>query len=148
MLEVWIDGACEPINPRGTASYGLVVKHNNKLLHSEGEIIGGGEGYSNNVAEYSGLIAFFNWYKENTYGYEASIHSDSKLLIYQMNALWQIRGGLYVPYYLEATKLETELINSGKLKDIKYHWIPREENWEADNLSKQALIAIGIKPRH
>lgn len=25
-LIIWIDGACEPVNPGGTATYGLLVK--------------------------------------------------------------------------------------------------------------------------
>ena len=33
-LETWIDGACEPINPGGTATYGVVLK-NNMILSLE-----------------------------------------------------------------------------------------------------------------
>lgn len=57
-LEVFIDGCCEPVNPGGTAAYGVVVKCEGKVLFSEGKIVGSGNGISNNVAEYSGLLAF------------------------------------------------------------------------------------------
>ncbi|MBA7550007.1 hypothetical protein ES705_42512 [subsurface metagenome] len=36
ILEAWIDGACEPFNPGGTASYGMVVKRKFTLLSSGG----------------------------------------------------------------------------------------------------------------
>jgi len=155
MLEVWIDGACEPINPKGTASYGLVIKHNGIVLFREGKVIGKGEGYSNNVAEYSGLIAFLKWCENNGYlthedfeaqEYEkALIQSDSQLLINQMTHMWQVNKGMYVPYWNQASELISHLGIENKLF---YRWIPREQNQEADDLSKQALIAVGIKPRH
>jgi len=153
MLEVWIDGACEPVNPKGTASYGLVIKQNGNLLYSESKIVGKGEGYSNNVAEYSGLIAFLKWLLTTgklsslailDYDY-ATIRSDSLMLINQMSGAWRVKQGMYVPYYHQAI----DFINThGLYHHLTFKWIPREENWEADNLSKQALIAIGIKPKH
>jgi len=153
MLEVWIDGACEPINPKGTASYGLVIKRNGQMLHKESKIVGKGEGYSNNVAEYSGLIAFLRWLLTTgkfsslailDYDY-ATIYSDSLMLINQMSGSWQVKQGMYIPYYQQAI----DLINThGLYHHLKFKWIPREQNQEADGLSKQALIAMGIRPRH
>lgn len=144
MLEVWIDGACEPVNPRGTASYGVVIQTSGARIHMQ-SIVGSGDGMSNNVGEYSGLIAFLEWYLANADGQLTTVMSDSKMLIYQMKGWWAIRGGLYVPYYNKAQ----ELMGKVKFREvIGFEWIPREQNWEADNLSKQALIAIGIKPRH
>ena len=41
-LEVWIDGACEPINPGGTASYGVVIKNDEVTVFADSAIVGSG----------------------------------------------------------------------------------------------------------
>lgn len=87
-LNVWIDGACEPVNPGGTASYGLVVKVGDKTVHTESGILGSGKLMSNNVAEYCALIMFLKWNKDNK---PAIIHSDSLMLVNQMEGLFQVR---------------------------------------------------------
>ncbi len=153
MIDVWIDGACEPINPGGTVSYGLVVKQDGSTLFSESKIIGKGIGYSNNVAEYSGLLAFLKWLLTTgklsslailEYDY-ATIHSDSQLLIKQMAGEWRVRQGIYIPYYQQAI----DFINThGLHQHLSFKWVPREQNQEADFLSKQALIKVGIIPKH
>jgi ribonuclease HI len=159
MLRVWIDGACEPVNPGGTASYGLVVRFHqtNELLFRESKVVGSGQGMSNNVAEYAGLIAFLDWLEAldknwiPAISYEpdnpsAFVFSDSQLLVNQMNGKWKVNKGLYIPYY---NKVMTKIRSSPTLLvRLAFRWIPREANQEADDLSKQALLAIGIKCRH
>ena len=50
----WFDGACEPVNPRGTASFGVVIKDNaGTVLVKEHGIAGKGSVMSNKLAEYS-----------------------------------------------------------------------------------------------
>jgi ribonuclease HI len=143
MLDVFIDGACEPVNPKGTASYGLVVKSDGIVIVSEGKIVGSGEGFSNNVAEYQALLAFLTWYTDTKQTDTAIVHGDSKLVICQMSGQWRINGGMYYPTYQKCVKLFQPIAHS-----IRFQWIPREQNQEADNLSKQCLIAIGIISRH
>lgn len=143
MLEIWIDGACEPINPGGTASYGLVVKRNSHYIFRKAGVVGSGKEMSNNVGEYSGLIAFLEWYLKNGNNEEATIHSDSQMLVYQMIGLWEARRGLYIPYRIQAWNL----IEYHHLwNKFKFKWIPREGNWEADRLARDALAAQGITP--
>ena len=143
-LKIWIDGACEPINPGGTASYGVVVKHQGKVLFSECKVIGEGPAMSNNVAEYSGLIAFLEWYIPLKAGFNTKrrpvIYSDSRLLINQMDGEWRALRGLYLPYYKKAKNL----IRQNNL-DLSFWWVPREQNEEADALSKESLIKAGIQ---
>jgi len=58
----WFDGACEPINPGGTATSGAIVKDNEgTVLLAEGRLVGKGEGMSNNVAEYAAIIRVFEY---------------------------------------------------------------------------------------
>lgn len=143
-LKVWIDGACEPVNPGGTASYGVVVKHQGKVLFSECKVIGEGLAMSNNVAEYSGLIAFLEWYIPLEAGFNTKrrpvIYSDCRLLINQMDGEWRALRGLYLPYYKKARNL----ILQNNL-DLSFWWVPREQNEEADALSKEALVKAGIQ---
>lgn len=146
-LRVWIDGACEPVNPGGTASYGLVVKHDKEILFENGTIVGSGPAMSNNVAEYSGLIAFLEWYLQtrDSLAYrqlkrKPAIYSDSRLLIYQMTGKWRVKQGLYVPYYKRAVTLIQE-----KGLDLGFWQVPREQNEEADRWSKKALLDAGVK---
>jgi len=135
MLKVWIDGACEPVNPNGTASYGIVIKQEDKLLFSDSRIVGKGEGMSNNVAEYAGLLCFLGWYIANGNNEEAVVHSDSQLVVNQMNGNWKAKQGMYYMYYQTAKKTLQSLPNHR----ITFKWIPREENTIADNLSKYAV---------
>ncbi len=135
-LIAFIDGACEPVNPGGTASYGVVVKSDGITIFTDSAIVGSGPGMSNNVAEYSGLIAFLEWYIEHADNSKATVHSDSSLLINQMTGYWRARRGLYLSYYKRAW----EIIRQNNLRDrIGYRWIPREQNQEADKLSKDAI---------
>ena len=136
MLEVWIDGACEPINPGGIASYGLVVKKETSYLYKESKIEGSGKDYSNNVSEYCALLAFINWYSKNIKDNEiATIYSDSQLVVNQMSGRWKIKEGLYKPFAVIA---KTEINKKGYR--FMFKWIPREKNTEADKLSKEAII--------
>lgn len=148
-LRIWIDGACEPVNPGGTASYGVVVKHGEEVLFVKGGIVGEGRKMSNNVGEYSGLIAFLEWYLETQASLASRdlkrrpvIYSDSKMLIYQMTGEWRAKGGLYIPFYDRAQTL----IRENNL-DLSFWKVPRSENEEADRLSKEALLDVGVKLR-
>jgi ribonuclease HI len=55
----YFDGACEPINPGGTASYGALILQAGEPIWMSSEIFRpeNGNQTSNNLAEYSGLIA-------------------------------------------------------------------------------------------
>lgn len=143
MLVIYVDGACEPCNPNGVASWGFLIYERNDKdriigpIHRDHGIVGEGEGMSNNVAEYSALIAALEYLLE--YGEEIPrkekilVRSDSQLLIQQMQGNWRVREGLYVKYYYEADKLR----NKFKM-NMQFEWIPREANEEADRLSRRA----------
>jgi ribonuclease HI len=141
MLEVFIDGACEPVNPKGTASYGLVIKKDGVNILKGYHVIGSGEGMSNNVAEYGALLAFLKWCKStNCTEKDITVKGDSQLVIRQMSGDWNVNGGLYYQYYQQCVDLAQNLN-----LNIQYEWIPREQNQEADELSKIALRKSGVK---
>ncbi|MEM0117687.1 MAG: ribonuclease HI [Conexivisphaerales archaeon] len=131
-ITVYIDGLTEPINPGGVTTCAFVVYQDGKKIHEEKKFVGKGKGYSNNVAEYSALHAALHWLLEKGIRKNVEIRSDSRLLVNQMKGEWKVKGGLYVETYKRARTL------ADKFEDITFRWIPREQNQEADKLSRIA----------
>ncbi|MEM2058914.1 MAG: ribonuclease HI family protein [Thermoproteota archaeon] len=130
LVKVYVDGLAEPTNP-GVGAYGYVIYRDEVKVKEKCGVLG--EHISNNYAEYSALVEALKellqrgWKDDNVV-----VYSDSKLLVNQMTDLWSCRGGLYVERYLEAKRL------AKNFKNIKFKWIPREENSEADSLTRRA----------
>ncbi len=65
MIICFIDGCCEPCNPGGIASYGVVVLRDGLLIHEASRLFmpipGKEKETSNNVAEYSALRYLLKW---------------------------------------------------------------------------------------
>jgi len=138
----YFDGACEPINPGGTASYGAVIYEDDEKVWECSEIYGTGKLMSNNVAEYAALIAVLEWFIEHDLcALEIIVRGDSKLVIEQMFGSWKIKSGLYTELAHKARELLT------KFAKIQGEWIPRDRNEVADRLSKEALKRAGVKLR-
>jgi ribonuclease HI len=136
MIEVWTDGLCEPINPGGTGCAGYVIKKNGKVVEQGSESLGASKDMTNNVAEYSALIRSLQVIKRLGLDKEKILlRSDSKLLVSQMKGKWKVRGTRIVPLHSKAAELTKGL-------DIVFHWIPREENEEADRLCRVAYESI------
>jgi len=117
-------------NP-GPAGYGAVVRDadTGELL---AEVSGGLGNATNNVAEYSGLIAGLSAaLKEGAEYAEARL--DSKLVVEQMSGRWQVKQPHLRPLASEAAGLARQL------GDIKYTWVPRARNAHADRLANEAM---------
>jgi ribonuclease HI len=139
---IFCDGACEPVNPGGTATYGYVIKFPGRQEPIEGSgIVGRGTGMSNNVAEYQGFYAAVSHLLEtpDVSGRDVRIMSDSKMMINQLNENWKVKRGLYMPYYAKAARVLRVL--RVKVQSVTLEWIPRERNAEADALSKRSFIS-------
>ena len=149
----YFDGCCEPVNPGGTASFGVVILKGKKRIYECSKIFfpqkGKEKETSNNVAEYSGFTEILNYLIENKLTKENIIvYGDSKLVLCQMfgdeerdGMIWKMKGGYYLPFAIKAKELLK------KFKNIQGHWIPREENSLADELSKAELLKAGIRFR-
>lgn len=142
-ITAYFDGACEPVNPGGTASYGAVIYNDGTKVWECSEI------YkpeipletSNNIAEYLGIIAVLHEFIDFSYrNQETYIFGDSKLVVEQMNGRWEIRNGLYVPFARKALSYMHQFTIKPNIS-----WIPREQNTIADELSKARLLKAGIK---
>lgn len=129
-----IDGACEPVNPGGIASYGFVIKEKKETLHEGKGVIGEGEGMTNNVAEYTAAIEAIKWIKKNLSPQKTKLIGDSQLLIRQLKGEYGVKSNRIKPLYKKLKRLLEEL-NS----EVLFEWVPREENKEADKLSKIAI---------
>jgi ribonuclease HI len=132
VFDVWFDGACGPVNPGGTAAFGYAVYENGNKIGEGCGVIGVGAGMSNNVAEYSGVIEAAKYIRTIAPGSIVRFHGDSNLVVQQLSGKWKAKQGMYMPYFLEARKLCANLRAS-------FHWIPREQNGEADALSKKPI---------
>jgi ribonuclease HI len=131
----WFDGACEPVNPGGTASFGVVIKgEDGTVLFRDHGVVGKGKAMSNNVAEYAGVLRILKYLSSRPPG-RVTIHGDSNLVINQLNGLWRINKGLCLSIATETKALLADLHGLGW--QISFCWIPREQNDECDALSKK-----------
>jgi broad specificity phosphatase PhoE/ribonuclease HI len=116
-------------NP-GPAAYGAVLRNaeTGEVIAEDGEALGVA---SNNVAEYSGLIAGLKLAAEFAPEAEIEVRMDSKLVVEQMSGNWKIKHPDMRPLALEANRLAPP--------GTTYTWVPREENKHADRLANEAL---------
>ena len=132
MIEVWIDGLCEPVNPGGTACIGYIIKKEGKVLAKTSQVVGRGKGMTNNVAEYTALIQALEKIQQlGLARQEILVRSDSKLVVNQMNGNWEVKAPLILPLNRKAKTMTTTM-------NIKFNWVPREQNTEADALCRTA----------
>lgn len=135
MIIVYYDGACEPRNPGGHGGFGCVIKENEQILYSFSGYYPASPNMSNNVAEYLGLTQALQWLLvNNRLKEEITFFGDNMMTVMQMDGKWRAKKGLYIPFYKRALAVRKNF------KKLHFEWIPREENGEADELSKGELI--------
>jgi len=115
-------------NP-GPAGYGAVVTESGKIIAELFDVIGVA---TNNVAEYSGLLAGLSHI--NTLDAQATVEvaMDSKLVVEQMSGRWQIK-------HADMRDLAKQCRDAHPASLVTYSWIPRDENSHADRLANKAL---------
>ncbi|MEM1508429.1 MAG: ribonuclease HI [Thermofilaceae archaeon] len=137
---VYFDGLCEPVNPGGIATYGFTIYRGDSLMHSEGGFVGAGylgDDVTNNVAEYMALIKALEWLLENGYSdEELVVRGDSQLTISQLKGEYSVHSQRIAPLYHRTVTL----IN--RFRNVRFEWVPRSGNKEADSLSRQAYFAF------
>jgi ribonuclease HI len=136
-FSIYIDGAARG-NP-GDAGIGIVIKDGKEQKIRElYKYIGEA---SNNIAEYTALI----------YGLQEAlilrlkdvvVHSDSELLVKQLNREYRVNNSNLKPYYEQFLHLRTGFDR------LEVKQIAREENRETDKLANRAIdarIDTGLK---
>jgi ribonuclease H / adenosylcobalamin/alpha-ribazole phosphatase len=90
---------------------------------------------TNNVAEYSGLVAGLRAAADLAPGADVEVRMDSKLVVEQMSGRWKIKD----------PNLRSLADSAGdqahRLGRVSYVWVPRERNTRADRLANQAMDA-------
>nr|WP_239537120.1 reverse transcriptase-like protein [Arthrobacter roseus] len=119
-------------NP-GHAGYGALVRDpsTGKVIAEEARYLGK---VSNNVAEYSGLVAGLKLVDSIDSACRILVRMDSKLAVEQMSGRWKIK-------HEDMRKLATEARSTVNPHRVRYEWIPREKNKDADRLSNEAMDA-------
>lgn len=120
-------------NP-GPAAYGALLRDadTGRVLAVDGTTIGVA---SNNVAEYSGLIAGLKLVRDHAPDATAiEVRMDSKLVVEQMSGRWKIKHPAMRPLALEASRLAPP--------GTVYTWVPRAQNAAADQLANEALDGV------
>lgn len=116
-------------NP-GPAGWGAVVREaDGAVLAERADYIGT---TTNNVAEYSGLVAGLRTARAIAPRAFVEVRSDSKLLVEQMSGRWQIK-------HEAMRRLAAEARAVFPPERVTYTWIPRGENSVADALANEAM---------
>lgn len=123
-----IDGGARG-NP-GPAAYGVVIRNaKGEVLQEWGEYLGL---QTNNVAEYSGLLAALDYAVGKKYP-SLKVLSDSELLVRQMRGQYKVKNSALQELFDRAQALVR------RLQQFSVEHVPRERNKEADRLVNQVL---------
>ena len=119
-------------NP-GLAAGGAVVRDatDGQVLAEIGVYVGHA---SNNVAEYTGMIAGVRRAFEIAPDATVLVRMDSKLVVEQMMGRWKIKH----PDMAELARAARDLIAG---RPVRFEWIPREQNRRADAMANHAMDA-------
>jgi probable phosphoglycerate mutase len=122
-------------NP-GVAGYGALVRdaESSRVLWEGAAPLGTA---SNNVAEYSGLIAGLRAVLALEPAADVEVRMDSKLVIEQMSGRWKIKHENMRRLALEARDLVADISAAGG--SVTFRWVPRERNRDADALSNVGM---------
>jgi len=125
-------------NP-GPAGYGAVVRDaaTGEVLAEVNDSLGRA---TNNVAEYSGLIAGLGAAAGIAPGADVEVRMDSKLVVEQMSGRWQIKHPDMRPLAARARQ------TARALGTVSYTWVPRSRNTHADRLANEAMDAAARRP--
>jgi ribonuclease HI len=123
-----IDGGARG-NP-GPAGWGVVVQDDGGATIAE--LMGALPHATNNVAEYSGLLAALDWCADHG-ATVVHVQSDSLLLVQQMRGVYKVKHEGLKPLYGQARLL------AHKIGRVTFEHVRREKNKEADKLANLAM---------
>ena len=133
-VRVHFDGACDPARGGGVATYAFTVEGEG-LDHEEFGLAvpPGSERATNNVAEYVGAVRALEYLVSRGFAGVVIVVGDSQLVIRQMSGEYEVKAEHLRPYHDHLGALAT------RLGEVRFEWVPREENTRADELTKVAL---------
>ncbi len=135
MITAYTDGGARG-NP-GPAGYGAHIL--DEAGETLAELVGPLGTATNNVAEYSGLIAALRWALEHGHT-RVRVRMDSELVIKQMRGEYKVKHAGLQPLHAEARGLVS------RLDRVVFEHVRREQNKVADRLSNEAMDLAEGKP--
>ena len=134
-LNIWTDGSIEGGNPGGHGASGWVIKGFAQTVFGTKDL-GKSPTMTNNIAEYSAVVGALEWVvKSVIFGggwfEKVVIHSDSQLVVNQCNDEWNCSAPALSDLRDEVWRLCDKIP-----VEVVFRWIPREENQEADEISR------------
>ncbi len=136
MITAYTDGGARG-NP-GPAGYGVHILDDSG--NTLAELVGPLGRATNNVAEYSGLIAALQWALDHGET-RVRVRMDSELVIKQMRGEYKVKNAGLQPLHAQAQQLVSQL------GTVRFEHVRREQNKAADALSNRAMdLAEGRTP--
>ena len=126
-LTLFFDGAI--------GGYGWHISRGDTIIREGYGLVEG----TSNTAEYIALIEGLKA-AANLPGPSLMVKGDSQLVVNQISGQWQIKNKGLSPLHQQASDLITILSSRGV--SVKVEWIPREQNRQADKLSRKALAEV------
>jgi len=128
VITAYFDGGARS-NP-GPAGYGVYIVDD--LGNVLAELHGSLGIATNNVAEYSGLIAALQWAIDHDVT-ALTVKGDSLLIIEQMRGNYKVKNEGLKPLHMKARLLVMQIGN------VAFQHVPREQNKDADRLSNVGM---------
>lgn len=156
MIYAYCDGAVEPKNPGGWGVGGWVIKEWKLSVTADGAPImvditkgavdlGEYPEMTNNIAEYGAVRgALQEMVRRKLWKERVVVRTDSQLVVNQITGKWQTFQPELVKLCDECRQLVQMFCGN-----LRFEWIPREENTEADEMSRSLYhgrMAPGLPP--
>jgi ribonuclease HI len=134
VVRIHFDGACEPARGGGVATFGYAIEGGGWDLEDSGLAVRPYSDHAtNNVAEYVAAIQALERLHGLGWSGPLEVRGDSLLVIQQMKGEYAVRAPHLQQYHARLAQLAETFAT------VRWVWIPREQNFRADALSKQAL---------
>ncbi len=147
VITLRFDGSCRGNGtPTAVGGYGFTIAfsgHPSPVIADSGAVPAReGEPITNNVAEWAGLEAGLRCLLENGLAADRlMIVGDSMLVIKQLRGGWRCKKRHLALARDRCRKLLAKLLNLNRFTSWKAKWVPRNQNQEADALSRQPAAA-------
>lgn len=128
VLTIYTDGASRG-NP-GAAAFAYVIRGDGVPLVEEAGCLGT---MTNNQAEYTALVRALEHAARLGAGHRLLVHSDSELMVKQMNGQYKVKNADLLDLYEQAKEL------AGQFEGVQLIHVRREQNKRADALCNEAL---------
>lgn len=124
----WASKKVAPSLPHAWSGY--VAYLDSELLHFDSIDLGESPIFSGNVAEHFAVGAALWWLHADHVDHLVNVHTDSQLIVGHLTGNYNVHNE-HLAILVRRTKALERYFPA-----VHYHWIPREQNREADHISK------------